>query len=108
MTSSVSNKVYKASAEAEYESESESESEAEAESEADYIYRCAVIKFFHDKRGEVRSANPDLRASDITEKLCHMWECMSEEDREKYTSLVKIKYEAEAEAESDEIYTIDW
>ena len=82
MTSSVSNKVYM--------------------TEADYIYRCAVIKFLVDKRGEVRSANPDLRASAITEKLYHMWECMSEEDRGKYISLVEIRPKTESELAEDE------
>ena len=93
MTSSVNKKVYSAN---DY-----------AEAEANCRYREGFISFVQDKRGEVRIAHPELKPKDITEKLVHIWtECMSEEDREKYTGLIKIEYEAEAEYEYEAEYDI--
>jgi hypothetical protein len=58
------------------------------------------IMFSNDKRGEVREANPEMKATEVTKEISKMWREVNDEEKEHYQSIYnenKKKFEEERE-----------
>ena len=59
----------------------------------------AYILFSNEKRSEIRSQKPDLKATEVTKELGRLWNQSNEQIKDKYKALAendKKRYQSEA------------